>query len=114
MVVSLLNEAISPCHEEEQDEAFFLLSFLIDRNRCRNDVSRHCADHVPPPCNPLAEDRTITFCYPIDNATVSWFAVPEYGWIKDSLPHTARNIWMGGTLPAPRTFSMAVRASTGR
>ncbi len=55
----------------------------------------------PPPCNPLAKDRTITFCYPIDNATVSWFAVLEYGWIKDSLPHTAKEYLDGQYINNP-------------
>ena len=44
----------------------------------------------PPPCKALAKDRTITYCYPIDNSTVSGFAVTDYGWIKDSLPHTSK------------------------
>ena len=43
-----------------------------------------------PPCKPLAQDRTITWCYPIDNSTVGASAVLEWGWIKDSLPHTAK------------------------
>jgi hypothetical protein len=38
----------------------------------------------------MSEDRTITFCYPIDGATISWDSGVDWGWIKDSLPHTAK------------------------
>jgi hypothetical protein len=62
-----------------------------------------------PPCQPLPDDRTITWCYPIDNATFGAFTVNDTGYIKDSLPHTAKeyldgqyytgvpDIWSGGT-----------------
>lgn len=43
-----------------------------------------------PPCQAMSEDRTITFCYPIDGATISWDSGVDWGWIKDSLPHTAK------------------------
>jgi hypothetical protein len=40
------------------------------------------------PCNALTQDRTITFCYPIDDATVGSDEVLLWGLVKDSLPHT--------------------------
>ena len=54
-----------------------------------------------PPCKPLPKDRTITFCYPIDDATVSASAVLDWGWIKDSLPHTAKEYFDGQYLTSP-------------
>src|SRR5947208_7571297 len=50
------------------------------------------AQTFPPPCNPLPQDRTITFCTPIDDATYSQSQTENSaeGWIKDSLPHTAK------------------------
>lgn len=54
-----------------------------------------------PPCKPLPKDRTITFCYPIDDATVSAFAVLDWGWITDSLPHTAKEYFDGQYLTSP-------------
>ena len=55
------------------------------------------AQALPPPCNPLPLDRTITFCYPIDDATIAQSLVAAEGWIKDSLPHNA-NIYIDGQL----------------
>jgi hypothetical protein len=49
----------------------------------------------------MAEDRTITFCYPIDGATISWDSGVDWGWIKDSLPHTAREYLDGKYLTGP-------------
>jgi len=43
-----------------------------------------------PPCKALSQDRTITWCYPIDDATVGASDVLDWGWITDSLPHTAK------------------------
>lgn len=40
------------------------------------------------PCKPLTQDRTITFCYPIDDATVGSDEVLFWGAVKDSIPHT--------------------------
>jgi len=40
------------------------------------------------PCKALTQDRTITFCYPIDDANVGSDAVLLWGVVKDSLPHT--------------------------
>jgi hypothetical protein len=57
------------------------------------------AQTFPPTCNPLPLDRTITFCYPIDDATIAQSLVEAEGWIKDSLPHTA-NIYLDGQLQA--------------
>ena len=54
-----------------------------------------------PPCKPLLQDRTITFCYPIDDATVGAFAVLDWGWIKDSLPHTAKEYFDGQFITGP-------------
>lgn len=45
---------------------------------------------ITPPCKPLAEDRTITYCYPIDNSTIGSDTESQWGWIKDSLPHTSK------------------------
>lgn len=56
---------------------------------------------IQPPCKPLPKDRSITFCYPIDDATVSAFAVLDWGWIKDSLPHTAKEYFDGQYLTSP-------------
>jgi len=55
------------------------------------------AQHWPPTCNPLPQDRTITFCYPIDDETITQNLTQATGWIKDSLPHTA-NIYLDGRL----------------
>ncbi len=52
-----------------------------------------------PPCKPLAEDRTITFCYPVDDANLSVDAVINWGWIKGSLPHTS-NMYFDGAFQA--------------
>ncbi len=41
------------------------------------------------PCKALPEDRTITWCYPIDDASVGAGTVSDSGYITDSLPHTA-------------------------
>jgi len=46
------------------------------------------AQHFPPTCNPLPQDRTITFCYPIDDATIAQAQTEAEGWIKDPLPHS--------------------------
>ena len=54
-----------------------------------------------PPCKPLGQDRTITWCYPIDNSTVGASAVLEWGWIKDSLPHTAKEYLDGQYITGP-------------
>ncbi len=59
------------------------------------------AQNSPPPCKPLAQDRTITWCYPIDNATFGAFGVLEWGWIKDSLPHTAKEYFDGKFYTGP-------------
>ena len=50
------------------------------------------AQTFTPPCNPLPQDRTITFCTPIDDATYSQSQTENSaeGWIKDPLPHTAK------------------------
>jgi hypothetical protein len=48
------------------------------------------AQTFPPTCNPLPQDRSITFCYPIDDATIAQPQTQAEGWIKDSLPHTAQ------------------------
>lgn len=29
------------------------------------------AQFYPPPCNPIPQDRSITFCYPVDDGTVT-------------------------------------------
>jgi hypothetical protein len=55
------------------------------------------AQHWPPTCNPLPQDRTITFCYPIDDETITQNLTEATGWIKDSLPHTA-NLYLDGKL----------------
>ena len=57
------------------------------------------AQFFPPPCNPLPQDRSITFCYPVDDETVTQVSngANATGWIKDSLPHTA-NIYVDGQL----------------
>jgi hypothetical protein len=55
------------------------------------------AQFFPPPCNPLPQDRSITFCYPIDDATIAQAQTSATGWIKDSLPHTA-NEYIDGKL----------------
>jgi hypothetical protein len=59
-------------------------------------------------CKALPEDRTITWCYPIDDASVGAFTVSDSGYITDSLPHTATeyldgvyltslpDVWSGG------------------
>jgi hypothetical protein len=65
---------------------FFLTSFA------RLTVAQNS---LQPPCKPLSQDRTITWCYPIDNATFGAFGVLEWGWIKDSLPHTAKEYFDG-------------------
>lgn len=57
------------------------------------------AQTLPPPCSPLPLDRTITFCYPIDDATIAQAQTSAEGWIKDSLPHTA-NEYIDGKLLA--------------
>lgn len=54
-----------------------------------------------PPCKPLPEDRTITFCYPIDNATFGVSGVLDWGWIKDSLPHSAKEYLDGQLITSP-------------
>ena len=56
---------------------------------------------ITPPCKPLAQDRTITWCFPIDNSTVGASAVLEWGWIKDSLPHTAKEYLDGKFYTGP-------------
>ena len=48
------------------------------------------AQTPPPPCNPLPQDRSVTFCYPVDDETVTENFEIATGWIKDSLPHTAK------------------------
>ena len=59
----------------------------------------------PPPCKAL-ETRTITYCYPIDNSTgVSGIAVTDYGWIKDSLPHTSKDVSTGSLYGSPDIFN---------
>jgi len=54
-----------------------------------------------PPCKALLQDRTITYCYPIDNGTVSATAVLDWGWITDSLPHTASMYLDGQFITGP-------------
>ena len=54
-----------------------------------------------PPCKPLAQDRSITFCYPVDDANLSVDTVLEWGWIKDSLPHTAKMYFDGQYMVDP-------------
>lgn len=54
-----------------------------------------------PPCQALSQDRTITFCYPIDGATISWDAGADWGWIKDSLPHTSKEYLDGKYVTSP-------------
>jgi len=81
------------------------------------------------PCQPLPEDRTITWCFPIDNATFGASDVRDTGYIKDSLPHTAKeyldgqyytsppDIWSGGTSQnfddKIHTFTIVVTDSLG-
>jgi hypothetical protein len=57
--------------------------------------------NTQPPCKALSQDRTITWCYPIDNATFGASAVLEWGWIKDSLPHTAKEYLDGQFYTGP-------------
>ncbi len=59
-----------------------------------------------PPCPISTLDRTITFCYPIDDANVSSNAVLASGQIRDSLPHTSQ-LFLDGQLIAntPDIFS---------
>ena len=64
-------------------------------------VSLAAAQNTPPPCKSLPQDRTITFCYPVDDATVGAFAVLNWGWIKDSLPHTAKMYLDGQFFTSP-------------
>jgi len=64
-------------------------------------VNLAVAQSSQPPCKPLSQDRTITWCYPIDNATVGASAVLEWGWIKDSLPHTAKEYFDGEFYTGP-------------
>ena len=59
------------------------------------------AAQTPPPWKPLAQDRTITWSYPIDNATVGAYAVRDWGYIKDSLPHTAQEYLDGKLFTGP-------------
>lgn len=63
---------------------------------------------ITPPCPISTLDRTITYCYPIDDANVSSSAVLVSGQIRDSLPHTA-NLFFDGQLVAgtPDVFSDA-------
>ena len=42
-----------------------------------------------PPCSAMSENRTITFCFPIDDATVTADSVLDSGWVTDSQPYTA-------------------------
>jgi hypothetical protein len=49
------------------------------------------------PCKALTQDRTITFCYPIDDATVGSDAVLLWGVVKDSSPHTNK-LYLDGQL----------------
>ena len=51
-------------------------------------ASMAAAQSGPLPCKALTQDRTITFCYPIDDANVGSDAVLLWGAVKDSLPHT--------------------------
>ena len=51
-------------------------------------ASMAVAQSAQPPCNSLTQDRTITFCYPIDDANVGSDEVLLWGVVKDSLPHT--------------------------
>ena len=55
------------------------------------------AQFFPPPCNPIPQDRSITFCYPVDDETVTENFELATGWIKDSLPHTAKE-YLDGVL----------------
>jgi len=55
------------------------------------------AQTPPPPCNPLPQDRSVTFCYPVDDETVTENFEIATGWIKDSLPHTAKE-YLDGVL----------------
>lgn len=54
-----------------------------------------------PPCQPLSQDRTITFCYPIDGSSVSTDSLLDWGWITDSLPHTAKMYIDGQYVTSP-------------
>ncbi len=56
---------------------------------------------ITPPCKALAQDRSITFCYPVDDANLSVDSVVEWGWIKDSLPHTSKMYFDGQYIAAP-------------
>lgn len=60
------------------------------------------------PCPTSTQDRTITYCYPIDDANVSASSVLNSGRIRDSLPHTSK-MFLDGQLEAtiPDTFSGA-------
>jgi hypothetical protein len=40
------------------------------------------------PCKALTQDRTITYCYPIDDASVGSDEILLWGVVKDSSPHT--------------------------
>ena len=51
------------------------------------------------PCKALTQDRTITFCYPIDDASVGSDAVLLWGAVKDSSPHT-NMLYLDGQLNA--------------
>src|SRR4051812_14253261 len=53
-------------------------------------VSAAIAQTFPPTCNPMPQDRSITFCYPIDDASIAQPQTQPVGWITDSLPHTAK------------------------
>lgn len=55
------------------------------------------AQSGPLPCKALTQDRTITFCYPIDDASVGSDAVLLWGVVKDSLPHTNK-LYLDGQL----------------
>src|SRR6266849_6138878 len=64
---------------------------------------------ITPPCKALPQDRTITYCYPIDDATVGASDVSDWGWITDSLPHTASMYLDGQFLTgAPDIFNGGV------
>jgi hypothetical protein len=56
------------------------------------------AQSGPLPCKALTQDRTITFCYPIDDANVGTDEVLLWGVVKDSLPHT-NTLFLDGQQP---------------
>src|SRR5882762_4810144 len=64
-------------------------------------ASAAIAQSRTPPCKPSGQDRTITWCCPIDNSTVGASAVLEWGWLKDSLPHTAKEYLDGQYITGP-------------